>query len=83
MTHQSILDERIEEEKGKWQVEDISSGAETHLLVTLDKKASGFVRLPYKMLLKTTDGALWQKDENPIRTLGKVLIASNDFGWIK
>lgn len=83
MTHQSILDERIEEEKEKWQVENISSGEETHLIVRMDKKLSGFVRLPYKMLLKTTDGALWQKDENPVRTLGKVLITPRDFGWIK
>jgi hypothetical protein len=83
MTHQSILDERIEEEKGKWQAENLSSGAETHLIVRLDKQSSGFVRLPYKMLLKTTDGALWQKDENPVRTLGKVLITPRDFGWIK
>jgi hypothetical protein len=83
MTHQSILDERIEEEKEKWQVENISSGKETHLIVRMDKKLSGFVRLPYKMLLKTTEGALWQKDENPVRTLGKVLITPRDFGWIK
>ena len=83
MTHQSILDERIEEEKGKWQVEDISSGTETHLILTMDKKSCGFVRLPYKLLLKTTDGALWQKDEEPVRTLGKVLITPRDFGWIK
>ncbi len=83
MTHQSILDERIEEEKGKWQAEDISSGAETHLIVKIDKKSSGFVRLPYKVLLKTTDGACWQKDESPVRTLGKVLVTPRDFGWIK
>ena len=83
MTHQSILDERVEEEKGKWQVEDISNGLETHLIVKIDKKSNGFVRLPYKMLLKTTDGAIWQKDERPVRTLGKVLITPRDFGWIK
>ncbi len=83
MTHQSVLDERIEEEKGKWQVQDLSERTETHLLITLKKEEVGFVREPYKMLLKTTDNALWQNDENPVRTLGKVLITPRDFGWIK
>jgi hypothetical protein len=83
MTHQSVLDERIEEEKGKWQVQDLSNGEETRLLITLQKEEVGFVQTPYKLLLKTTDGAAWQKDEKPVRTLGKVLITPRDFGWIK
>ena len=70
-------------EKAKWQVKNLSKDGTTHLLVALSKAQTGFVRLPYKMLLKTTDGALWQKDENPVRTLGKVLITPNDFGWVK
>ncbi|MBQ8229269.1 MAG: hypothetical protein IJZ32_01075 [Clostridia bacterium] len=82
ITHQSLVDERTEAERQKWTVEDLSKGEETHLVVTLDKAEIGFVRLPYKCMIKTTDKGFWNKDPNPTYTLGKAVLSPGDFGWI-
>ena len=82
ITHQSLVDERKDMELGKWRVKNLSKGVETHLIVTLYKTEIGFVRLPYKCMIKTTDNTFWNKDLNPTYTLGKSAISPGDFGWI-
>lgn len=81
-THQSILDEKVEKWQSLWQVKNLSENGNTHLIVTGDKNKIGFLRLPYKLLVKTDYGAYWQKDANPVRMLGKSTTSPGDFGWI-
>ena len=82
MTHQSYFDEKIDEELAKWSVESLSNEACTHLIVTLKKSEVGFIRLPYKMMVKS-DGGDWCEDALPVRVLGKKLITPGWFGWIE
>lgn len=82
MTHQSYFDEKIDEELAKWQVESLSDEACTHLIVTLKKSEVGFIRCPYKMMVKSNDGD-WCEEKMQVRVLGKKLITPGWFGWIK
>lgn len=82
-SHQSVLDEKIEEEQNKWKVTCLSNSGNTHLLLSADKDKTNFVRLPFKFLIKTFDGASWCVDPMPCYTLGKDSLSPGDFGWIK
>lgn len=81
--HQSLLDENAKEELSKWSVRNLSRGDGTHLILSIKKEESGFVRLPYKFLITTYDGAKWCEDKEPCYTLGKCLLSPDDFGWIR
>lgn len=86
ITHQSTFDGKIQAELDKWQIRDLATQngeTGTHLQATLSKKEVGFIRLPYKMLVRTTEGARWCEDPTPVNTLGKVLLSPADFGWIE
>ena len=80
-THQCYFDEKVDEELDKWQVESLSTAEETHLIVTLQKAKVGFVRLPYKMMVKSDYGD-WCIDPTPVRVLGKKLVTPGWFGWL-
>lgn len=79
---QSVVDEKIQIEKDKWNVENLSRGDDTYLNVSLNKKDFGFIRYPYKLMVKTMDGASWCVDPLPVYTLGKSKLSPGDFGWI-
>lgn len=83
ITHQSLLDERGEEEKAKWQVECFSTAEKTRLIATLKKSSVGFVRLPYKLLVKTRMGGNWCEEGIPTHTLGKSILSPGEFGWVE
>ena len=52
------------------------------LLITLDRSQVDWQKTaPFKMRFDV-DGALWCREENPIRTLGKNNVSPGDFGWI-
>ncbi len=80
-THQCYFDEKADEELDKWKVESFSNAEETNLIVTLEKEKVGFIRLPYKMMVKSDLGE-WCIDPTPVRVLGKKLITPGWFGWI-
>ena len=80
-THQCYFDEKAKEELDKWQVECLSNEEETRLIITLDKAKVGFIRLPYKLMVKSDLGD-WCIDPTPVRVLGKRLITPGWFGWI-
>jgi hypothetical protein len=82
-THQSLLDERGEEEKAKWKVECFSTAEGTRLVATVKKSDVGFVRLPYKLLVKTRRGANWCEEKTPTHTLGKSILSPGEFGWVQ
>lgn len=81
-THQSVLDEKTEEWLSFWEVSNLSENGNTHLIVSGDKIRIGFMRLPYKLLVRTDVGANWCKDKQPVRVLGKCTTSPADFGWI-
>ena len=81
--HQSLLDENREEELLKWKVENLSGENNLHVIARIKKDESSFIKLPYKFLITTYDGARWCVDNEPCYTLGKCLLSPNDFGWIK
>ena len=81
--HQSLLDENAKDELSKWSVQNLSCTGNTHLILRIKKEESGFIRLPYKFLIATYDGAKWCRDKEPCYTLGKCLLSPGDFGWIK
>ena len=80
-SHQSVLDEKIEKALSVWKIEKLPSDG-TRLIVCGNKKDVGFVRLPYKAMIRTSDGANWCKDPSPVRVLGKCTTSPADFGWI-
>lgn len=81
-THQSVLDEKIPEYLSAYSCKKADNKG-THLMVRTDKAKSGFIRFPYKMMIRTIAGGNWVADENPVRTLGKSTISAGDFGWLK
>ncbi len=81
-THQSILDEKINEFLSRWEVQNLAVGSETNLVLTGKKSEVGFLKKPYKMLVRTEKGGNWCKDSLPVRMLGKCTQSPGDFGWI-
>ncbi len=81
-SHQSVLDEKIEQFLCVWEIENLSSDGKTHIIVRGRKSNVGFKRLPYKMMVRTSDGANWCKDPLPVRVLGKSTTSPADFGWV-
>ncbi|MBQ3219604.1 MAG: hypothetical protein IJB32_03330 [Clostridia bacterium] len=81
-SHQSMLDEKINEELSKWKVESLSGKEDTHLILRINKADTNFIRLPYKFLIKTYSDVSWCVDNESTRTLGKWYIAPDDYGWI-
>ena len=75
------FDEKLEEELKKWKVESFSTAQETRLVVTLDKAEMGFVKLPYKMMIKSDFGE-WCSEPTLVRVLGKTMITPAWFGWL-
>ena len=82
-SHQSLLDEKIAIEKGKWSVRSLSENGKTHLILSAKKAEIGFVRFPYKCMVRNFHGANWCVDPTPVRVLGKCLASPMDYGWIK
>ena len=80
-SHQMYFDEKLEEELKKWKVESFSTAQETRLVVTLDKADMGFVKLPYKMMIKSDFGE-WCSEPTLVRVLGKTMITPAWFGWL-
>ncbi len=81
-THQSLLDGRVNKYLSLWRVKSLSEGEGTHLLLTAEKAKVGYIKKPYKLFIKTTKGASWCVDAQPVRVLGKCLLSPGDFGWI-
>ncbi len=81
-SHQSLLDEKINAYLSLWEVKNLAVGEETHLLLVGQKTAVGYIKRPYKFLVKTTKGGSWCKDMQPVRVLGKTTQTPGDFGWI-
>lgn len=81
--HQSMLDEKADAELEKWQVEDLSKKDDSHFILRVKKEQTNFIRLPYKLLVRTYSDARWCVDEKPCYTLGKDIFSPGDFGWIK
>ena len=80
---QSVFDERVEIERRKWETKVLLEGKEkTRLLVSLKKSEVGFIGYPFKLLIKTMDGASWCTEQNPVYTLGKSKLSPAEFGWI-
>jgi hypothetical protein len=77
-----VLDEKIEEGLSKWQVQSLSGGNDTHLILRIKKADTNFIRVPYKLLIKTYSDISWCVDNESTRTLGKWYIAPKDYGWI-
>lgn len=75
----SIFGSRVEKLKDAWHGTQTASGT---LLITLDRSQVDWQKTaPFKMRFDV-DGALWCREENPIRTLGKNNVSPGDFGWI-
>jgi len=90
ISHQSVLDERIDEQLSLWDIKNLSNDDNSHFILLGNKKQIGFVRFPYKMQVRAFDGfvywspnVFWCRDENNVRMLGKENSAPGDFGWIK
>jgi hypothetical protein len=83
ITHQSIRYERVDREISKWTVENLSKDETTHVVARIKIADSGFVRLPYKFMIRSFNGKDWCKEEKPFRSLGKSTISPGDFGWIE
>ena len=81
MSHQQYIDEKKEEELNKWHIESLSTEEETRLIVTLKKAGMGFVKLPYKMMVKSDYGE-WCTEPTLVRVLGKTMITPAWFGWL-
>ena len=90
ISHQSVLDQRIDEQLSLWNIKNLSNDDNSHFILSGNKKQIGFVRFPYKMQVRAFDGfvywspsVFWCRDENNVRMLGKENSAPGDFGWIK
>ena len=82
-THQSVLDEKIDEWVSKWKITSYSGKEKTHIVATAEKKNIGFKGFPFKLMIRDFYGDNWCADEKPVRVLGKSTISPGDFGWIK
>lgn len=81
ITHQSVVDGKIEEERRKWRAERLP-GIGVRLRVSICKGDAGFIRFPFKMLVKTFSRATWCDEGEDIETLGKSELSPGAFGWI-
>ncbi len=80
---ESYFGDKITDEIAKWRIESLAKNEhKTHVLIKVSKKEAGFIRFPYKMLIKTLDGEKWCTEENPVLTLGKCEDSPGEFGWI-
>lgn len=82
ITHQSVMDEKIEKELNAWQVRAVRTRG-THLFLKISKYNARFIRFPFKIMIRTGLGGNFSEDAKEVRTLGKSLLSPGYFGWIE
>lgn len=80
-THQSIYGERVQQELGKYELQAVA-GEPGHYVLKISREKTGWIKdTPLKLRI-VADGVSWVKEEDPVRTLGKVEASPGQFGWL-
>ncbi len=86
MYHSMWLENRMEEYRSIWQLENKPSDG-FHYVITLDREKIGWTKnRPMKLrvgeAIRETTPPLWVVEDEPIRTLGKNEVSPGEFGWL-
>ena len=79
----AVFGKKLNELRRLWRVEALPTDKGTRLRVMLSRKEIGWTEdRPIKLRLKTGQGDLWCREDDPIYTLGKSSVSPGEYGWL-
>ena len=78
----AVFGDKVDRLKRLWNARSCG-GEGTHITVTIDRISCGWTEdSPLRLRVASENGDMWQREEEPVHTLGKSTVSPLEFGWL-
>lgn len=78
----AVFGDKVDRLKRLWNARSCG-GEGTHITVTIDRISCGWTEdRPLRLRVASENGDMWQREEEPVHTLGKSTVSPLEFGWL-